>query len=55
MAYVGMLCPDTGCPVPDVHIYYVHDMINVWVLFLNLSTSHGYLRPWTFFFEKWIA
>ena len=30
--------PDTGCPVPDVYIYYVPDMINVWILFLHLST-----------------
>ena len=30
--------PDTGCPVTDVSIYYVPDMINVWILFLHLST-----------------
>ena len=28
MAYGGLSFPDTGCPVPDVYIYYVSDMIN---------------------------
>ena len=29
MAYGGLSIPDAGCPVPDVYIYYVSDMINV--------------------------
>ena len=29
MAYGGLSFPNTGCPVPDVYIYYVSDMINV--------------------------
>ena len=29
MAYGGLPFPDTSCPVPDVYIYYVSDMINV--------------------------
>ena len=29
MAYGGLPFPDTGCPVPDVYIYYASDMINV--------------------------
>ena len=42
MAYGDLPFPDTVCPVPDVYIYYVLDMINVWIRFLNLSTSHGH-------------
>ena len=30
MANGGLPFPDTGCPVPDVYIYGVPDMINVW-------------------------
>ena len=30
MAYGGLVFPYAGCTVPDVHIYYVSDMINVW-------------------------
>ena len=30
MAYGGRLFPDTGCPVPDVNLYHVSYMINVW-------------------------
>ena len=29
MVYGGLPFLDTGCPVPDIHIYYVPDMINV--------------------------
>ena len=50
MAYGGMPFPETGCPVPDVYIYHAPDMINVWVLFLHLSTSFGYFRLRTFVF-----
>ena len=52
MAYGGMPFPDTGCPVADVYIYYVSDMINVWILFLHLSTSIECFHPRTFFFEQ---
>ena len=30
MAYGDMPFPETGCPLPDVYIYYVSGMINVW-------------------------
>ena len=30
MAYGGLLFSDSGCPVPDVYIDHVSDMINVW-------------------------
>ena len=43
VAYGGPPFPDTGCPEPDVCIYYVSDMINVWnavSTFINL--------PWMF-------
>ena len=53
--YGGLPFPDTGCPVPDVYIYYVPDMINVSTLFLHLSTSLGCFRPRTFFFEQRIG
>ena len=50
-SYTGeMASLGTGCPVPDVNIYYVPDMINVWILFLHLSTSLGSFRPRTFLF-----
>ena len=45
MAYDSLPFPDTVCPVPDVYIYYVPEMTNVWIRFLHLSTSHGHL--WT--------
>ena len=30
MGYGGLPIPDPVCPVPDVYIYYVPDIINVW-------------------------
>ena len=48
----GLLWPsfsDASCPVPDVYIYHLPDMINVWILFLHLSTSRGCFRPRTLF------
>ena len=43
MAYGGLHFPDTGCPVPDVYIYYVPDIINVW----NTVSTLIHL-PWMF-------
>ena len=52
MADGGLPFPDTGCPVPDVYIYYVHELINIWILFRRLSTSLGCFRLWTFFLDN---
>ena len=49
VVYGGLPFPDTSFPVPDVYIYYVPDMINVWdtvstfikVLQLVLLTAFG--------------
>ena len=30
MAYGGLPFLDTGCPVLDVYIYYLADMVDVW-------------------------
>ena len=40
MAYGGLPSPDSGCPVSDVYIYYVCDMINIWnivCIFIHIS------------------
>ena len=52
MADGGLPFPDTGCPVPDVYIYYVYELINVWILFRRLSTSLGRFRLWTLFLDN---
>ena len=42
-AFGGLPFPDTGCPVLDVYIYYVSDMINVW------DTVSTFIHPpWMF-------
>ena len=43
MVYGGLPFPDTGCPVPDVYIYYVPGIINVW----DTVSTYIHLR-WTF-------
>ena len=46
MAYGGLPFPDTSCPLPDVHIYYVPDMINGYCLYTYPppfdATAHGF-------------
>ena len=49
VSYGGLFFPETGCPVPDAYFYYVPDVINVWILFLYLSSSLGCFRPRTLF------
>ena len=53
MAYGGLPFPETDCPVPDVYIYHVSDMINDWILFLHVSPSLGCFRR-IFFVEQQI-
>ena len=48
----GLPFPDIGCPVPNVYIYYVPNMVNVCLVFLHLSTTLGCFRPRTFFSNK---
>ena len=52
MAYGGLPFPDTGCPVPDIYIYCMPDMINVWdtvTSFIHLSWMFPptYIICWT--------
>ena len=43
VAYDGMPFPDTGCPVPDVYMYYMSDMIYAW------DTVSTFIHlPWMF-------
>ena len=55
MAYGVLSFPDTGCPVLDVYIYYVFDMINVWDTVSTFIHPHGCFRSRTFFYEQRIG
>ena len=45
MAYGGLPFSDTGCPVPDVYIYHVSDMINVWDTLSTVIHLHWMILP----------
>ena len=54
-AYGGLPFPDIGCPVPDVYIYYVSDMINVRDTVSTFIHLPGMFLPTDIFFKQRIG